>query len=78
MNTIDTLGPKIFTDPKSESSRPPKRSCRRPLEEDGELADFSCLGMSKFMMNLDDDSFSMRDKTGIGASEKKLSYYFEC
>jgi hypothetical protein len=28
--------------------------------------------MSKLMMNLDGESFSMRDKTDIGAREKKL------
>ena len=44
--------------------------------EDGELADFTRLGMSKFMMNLDGDSFSMRDKTDIGAREKKLFLLF--
>ena len=76
MNAIDNLGPKVFTDPNIESSRPPKRSCRRPLEEDGELADFTRLGMSKFMMNFDGDSFSMRDKTDIGAREKKLFLLF--
>jgi hypothetical protein len=76
VNAIDNLGPKVFTDPNIESSRPPKRACRRPLEEEGELADFTRLGMSKFMMNLDGDSFSMRDKTDIGAREKKLFLLF--
>jgi hypothetical protein len=76
VKTIDNLGPKVFTDPNTESSRPPERSCRRSLEEDGELADFTRLGMFKFMMNLDGDSFSMRDKTDIGAREKKLHLIF--
>ena len=76
VHNIETLGPKVFTDPNTESSRPPKRSCRRPLEEEGELADFSRLGMSKFMMNLDGESFTMRDKTDIGAREKKLFLLF--
>jgi hypothetical protein len=47
VNTIDNLGPKVFTDPNIESSRPPKRACRRPLEEDGELADFTRLGITE-------------------------------
>jgi hypothetical protein len=47
-----------------------------PLEEEsGKPADFSRLGTSKFMMNLDGDAFSMRDKDDFGAREKKL---FRC
>jgi hypothetical protein len=78
VNTISTLGPRPYSDPNiTDAPRVSKRSCRRPLEEEGgELADFSRLGMSKFMMNLDGDSFSMRDKTDIGAREKKLFLLF--
>jgi hypothetical protein len=78
VDTISTLGPRPYSDPNiTDATKAPKRTCRRPLEEDGgELAEFSRLGMSKFMMNLDGDSFSMRDKTDIGAREKKLFLLF--
>jgi hypothetical protein len=67
------LGPRRYADPNTTDSSAPKRLCRRPLEEEiGEPADFSRLGTSNFMMNLDGDAFSMRDKNNIGAREKKL------
>ena len=75
VNTIDTLGPKVFTDPNTESSRSPKRSCSA-AGGGCELADFFRLGMSKFMMNLGGESFSMRDKTDNGAKGKKLFLLF--
>jgi hypothetical protein len=78
VGAISTLGPRPYLDRNiTDLIKAPKRTCRRPLEESGgELAEFSRLGMSKFMMNLDGDSFCMWDKTNIGAREKKLFLLF--
>lgn len=77
VNTINTIGAPVYVDPNADPVRAPKRSCHRPLEEDsGEPADFTRLGTSKFMMDLNGNSFSTRDKCDMGARERKLYLLF--